>query len=193
MHSNDDGSAPAPAPAPEERPPLTPALTGAELARWYWTLAELTELARRLDVPRGGGKAALTERLRAALDGEPLPAAPARRPAAARQLSAPVDASTVIPEGQRCSQVLREFFRREAGPAFHFDGHMRAYVAQNAGRTLGEAVAHWHATREAAAEPQQIGDQFEFNRFLRTWHTAHPTGTRAEAVTAWHAYRSKPR
>ncbi|MFD0379554.1 DUF6434 domain-containing protein [Streptomyces sp. NPDC127112] len=187
MHSSDGPAAPG------ERPPLTPSLTGAELARWYWTLAELTELARRLDVPRGGGKAALTERLRAALDGEPLPTAPARRPAAVRQLSAPVDGDCVIPEGQRCSQVLREYFRREIGPGFHFDGYMRAYIAENPGRTLAEAVAHWHATRAAAAEPHQIGAQFEFNRFLRAWHAGHPSGTRDEALAAWHAHRSAPR
>ncbi|MFE1791729.1 DUF6434 domain-containing protein [Streptomyces sp. NPDC059525] len=188
MYSNDGPAAPG------ERPPLTPALTGAELARWYWTLAELTELARRLDVPRGGGKAALTERLRAALDGEPPPAAaPARRPTAGRGLCAPVDGTTVIPDGQRCSQVLREFFRREIGPEFHFDGYMRAYIAENAGRTLAEAVAHWHDTRAAAAEPQPIGAQFEFNRFLRAWHAGHPSGTRDEALAAWHAHRSAPR
>ncbi|MFF4581389.1 DUF6434 domain-containing protein [Streptomyces sp. NPDC001389] len=177
----------------EGRPPLTPALTGDEPARWYWTLAELNALARRLDVPRGGGKAALTERLRAALDGRPLSAAPPRRPAAARRLSAPVDGSTVIPEGQPCSQVLREFFRREIGPAFHFDGCMRVYVAENAGRTLGEAVAHWHATRAAAAEPREIGAQFEFNHLLRAWHADHPAGARGEALAAWRTHRSAPR
>ncbi|MEU8436850.1 DUF6434 domain-containing protein [Streptomyces sp. NPDC029216] len=175
------------------RPPLTPALSGDELARWYWTLAELTELARRLDVPRGGGKAALAERLRAALDGKPLPTAPARRPAAGRRLAAPVDGASVIPEGQRCSQVLREFFRREIGPGFHFDGYMRAYIAENAGRTLAEAVAHWHDTRPAAAQPQEIGGQFEFNRFLRAWHADHPAGTRDEALAAWHTHRSAQR
>ncbi|MFH7595821.1 DUF6434 domain-containing protein [Streptomyces racemochromogenes] len=187
MHSNEGG------PAPAERPPLTPALTGTELARWYWTLAELSELARRLGVPRGGGKTALTERLRAVLDGEPPPAAAPRRAAAVRQLSAPVDGATVIPEGQRCSQVLREFFRREIGPGFHFDGYMRAYIAQNAGRTLADAVAHWHHTRTAAAEPQPIDAQFEFNRFLRAWHADHPSGTRHEALAAWRAHRSAPR
>ncbi|MEU3406430.1 DUF6434 domain-containing protein [Streptomyces sp. NPDC006670] len=176
-----------------ERPPLTPDLTGAELTRWYWTLAELTALARRLDVPRGGGKGALTERLRAALDGEPLPVAAPRRAAAVRQLSAPVDGATVIPDGQRCSQVLREFFRREIGPGFHFDAHMRAYVAENPGRTLAEAVAHWHTTRDVAAEPQEIGAQFEFNRFLRAWHADHPAGTREEALEAWRTHRSAPR
>lgn len=177
----------------ETRPEPSPALTGDELARWYWTLAELTALARELGVPAGGGKTALTERLRAALDGAALPAAPPTRRAPGRQLSAPVDGSTVIPEGQRCSQVLRAYFRREIGPGFRFDAPMRTFVAEGAGRTLADAVAHWHATREAAARPREIGPQFELNRFLRDWHTAHPAGTRAEALAAWRAHRDRPR
>ncbi|MDX6762712.1 hypothetical protein SIN09_25675, partial [Streptomyces sp. F8] len=61
--------------AGEVRPLLSTALTGAELRRWYWTLAELTELARRMGLPARGGKAAVTARLAAALDGLPEPAA----------------------------------------------------------------------------------------------------------------------
>ncbi|MFE3761735.1 DUF6434 domain-containing protein [Streptomyces sp. NPDC059104] len=177
----------------EVRPAPGPELTGAELLRWYWTLEELSALARRLGVPAGGGKAALTRRLAAALDGHepPPPEVTARR--AGRQLAAPVDADTVIPAGQRCSQVLREFFVREIGPGFHFDAFMREYVAQGAGRTLGEAAAHWRATRRRAAEPQPVGAQFEFNRFLRDWHARHPDGSRTEALTAWRDHRSRPR
>ncbi len=52
----------------EVRPLLSTALTGAELLRWYWTLAELTGLARQMGVPARGGKAAVTARLAAALD-----------------------------------------------------------------------------------------------------------------------------
>ncbi|MBT2403185.1 MULTISPECIES: DUF6434 domain-containing protein [unclassified Streptomyces] len=99
----------------------------------------------------------------------------------------------MIPQGQSCSQVLREFFVREIGPAFHFDAFMRDYVAQNAGRTLAEAVAHWHATRGQAAQPLEIGAQFEFNRFLRDWHARHPDGTRAQALAAWRECRARPR
>lgn len=99
----------------------------------------------------------------------------------------------MIPPGQRCSQVLREYFVREIGPRFHFDAFMREYVAQHAGHTLAEAVAHWHATREQAAEPQEVAAQFEFNRFLRAWHARHPDGPRAEALAAWQAHRSRPR
>ncbi|MEU9301971.1 DUF6434 domain-containing protein [Streptomyces sp. NPDC048269] len=179
----------------EFRPAPTPALTGAELARWYWTLAELSALARAMGLSAGGGKAAVTARLAAALDGlppEPAPQAPTAR-RGGRQLARPVDRTTVIPQGQRCSQVLREFFVREIGPGFHFDAFMREYVAQGAGRTLAEAVAHWHATRARAAEPQEVAAQFEFNRFLRDWHAHHPDGARTEALAAWRAHRSRPR
>ncbi|MEV7440058.1 DUF6434 domain-containing protein [Streptomyces sp. NPDC091204] len=176
----------------ESRPALTAALTGAELLRWYWTLAELSALARRMGLSAGGGKAAVTARLAAALDGLPAPAAPAPR-RAGRQLAAPVDGSTVIPPGQRCSQVLREYFVREIGPAFHFDAFMREYVARQAGRTLAEAVAHWHATRAQAAEPREVDAQFEFNRFLRDWHARHPDGARTEALAAWRSHRARPR
>ncbi|GAA2792514.1 DUF6434 domain-containing protein [Streptomyces showdoensis] len=185
-----------PVPAPETRPALTADLTGAELLRWYWTLAELAGLARALGLSAGGGKAAVTERLAAALDGRPLPPPPAARRragGASRQLAAPVDGDTVIPEGQRCSQVLRAWFTAELGPSFHFDAAMRAYVAENAGRTLADAARHWRDTRAEAARPQEIGAQFELNRFLRDWHTTHPAGTRAEALTAWRAHRSRPR
>ncbi|MDX6765078.1 DUF6434 domain-containing protein, partial [Streptomyces sp. F8] len=110
-----------------------------------------------------------------------------------RQLAAPVDGTTVIPHGQRCSQVLREYFVREIGPGFHFDAFMREYVAAHAGHTLAEAVEHWYATRARAAEPQQVGAQFEFNRFLRDWHARHPGGARTDALAAWQAHRARPR
>jgi hypothetical protein len=175
----------------EIRPPLSATLTGAELRRWYWTLQELTVLARELAVPRNGGKQALTDRLAAALDGAPAPSSPGPR-ASSRQMSAPVTNQTVIPAGQRCSQVLREHFRREIGPVFTFDAFMRAFIANGNGRTLGEAVAHWHATRDAAGQPQPIGSQFELNAYLRTWRHDHRDGDREEALAAWRHHRALP-
>ncbi|TVZ84239.1 hypothetical protein FB157_121164 [Streptomyces sp. BK340] len=177
----------------ESRPPLTAALTGAELLRWYWTLDELTGLARTMGVARHGGKAAVTARLAAALDGLPLPAAPARRRPATAQLAEPVDGGTVIPAGQRCSQILRRYFIEAIGPGFHFDAFMRDFIAGNPGRTLADAVAHWHATRPDAARPREIEGQFEFNRFTSAWHRENPAGTRAQALEAWYAHRALPK
>lgn len=173
----------------ESRPALTAVRSGAELRRWYWLRAELQELATTLGVSRSGGKEELLGRVAAALDGEPVPA-PAPRRAAARQLTAPVGPHTVIPAGQRCSQVLRHFFAEQIGPGFRFDEHMRDFVAHGEGRTLAEAVEHWHRTR--GLPPGHIGEQFEYNRFTRAWFAAHPGGTREECQEAWWAHRSLP-
>ncbi len=75
---------------------------------------------------------------------------------------------------------------------FAFDETMRSFVAQGAGRTLGEAVAHWHATREEAARPSPIGAQFELNAFLRRRRSTHPGEGREAALAAWREYRSRP-
>ncbi|MPR00541.1 hypothetical protein GB931_21965 [Modestobacter sp. I12A-02628] len=174
---------------PESRPPLTPALSGAELRRWYWLRAELAPLARTLGVPGGGGKQELTDRLAAALDGRPVAPAPRRGVGAAR-LPEPLTEATVLPAGQRCTQQLRAWFTAQVGPAFRFDGPMREFVAGGAGRTLGDALEHWHTTR---ARPRgEIGEQFELNRFVRAWHLQHPDGARADALAAWRAHRALP-
>ncbi|MGW9438083.1 DUF6434 domain-containing protein [Streptomyces sp. NPDC055607] len=106
-----------------------------------------------------------------------------------------MNGSTVIHEGQRCGQVLREHFRGEIGPGFRFDAAMRTFVAEGAGRTLADAVSHWHATRtrRTAARLREIGSQFELNRFLRDWYAGHPAGSRAEALAAWRVHCDRPR
>jgi hypothetical protein len=96
----------------------------------------------------------------------------------------------VIPPGQRSSHVLREFFTAEVGPSFRFDAAMRDFVANGAGKTLGDAVDHWWASRDRDAPP--IGPQFELNRFTREWWRANPGGTRDELRAAWLAYRNQP-
>ncbi|WP_408647198.1 hypothetical protein [Tessaracoccus coleopterorum] len=83
-----------------------------------------------------------------------------------------------MPPGQRCSQYLRAWFEAHLGTGFSFDAPMRAFLAEADGvRTLGDALAHYRATR---GERAGIGSQFEFNRFTRAWHASHP----GEAATS---------
>ncbi|HLT82585.1 MAG TPA: DUF6434 domain-containing protein [Phototrophicaceae bacterium] len=173
----------------ETRPLITAVRTGAELRRWYWLRAELLELAAALGLPRSGSKEELLERTVAALDGT-APPVRARRSGRGRQLEEPVGPDTVIPPGQRCSQVLRHFFAAQIGPHFRFDEHMRRFVAEGAGRTLGEAVQHWYRTRDAPASA--IGEQFEYNRFTREWFAENPGGSQDECRAAWQRHRALP-
>ena len=171
----------------EQRPALVTTISEHEFRRWYWLRDELAAFARALGLSASGGKHELANRIADALGGRQV-AEPERR-SAGQQLTAPVTAQTVIPVGQRSSQVLREFFRAHVGPTFRFDGAMREFIAAG-GATLGDAIEHWYATRDAAPKP--ITSQFELNRFTRQWHEDHPGGTRDELMAAWWAYRALP-
>jgi hypothetical protein len=171
------------------RPALSAQLTGAELRRWYWLLSELVGLARTLGVSTSGSKVELTERLCAVLDGGPS-APPRGRRTSGVQLSGPLDDATVIPPGQRCTEHLRGYFVTQIGSGFRFDRSMRDFIGSGAGRTLGEAVDHWRATRSTTE--REIEPQFELNRFTRAWYRTHPDGSRSDLLTAWQTHRSLP-
>lgn len=172
------------------RPSLDERLTGDELLRWYWLKEELVAFARTLHVPTSGGKQELTQRLVARLDGKPYDSPPPRQ-SPSRQLSGPIDRNTIVPKGQRCSQLLRQWFESEVGANFRFDSAMRSYFsAQDGTSTLGDALEHWNATRERGTT--EIGEQFELNRFTRAWYARNPGGTRQALLEAWQQYRAAP-
>ena len=170
------------------RPAVEDVTTEADVRGWYWLRSELVDMARARGLPTSGSKLELLERVARTLAGRTPDVAPRRR--AGPQLTAPLQGSTVIPPGQRCSQLLRAWFADRVGRGFRFDSEMRAFIAAG-GATLDEAVEHWHATR--GAETMAIAPQFEYNRFTRAWRQAHPDGTREDLLAAWWAHRSSPR
>lgn len=175
----------------ENRPSLTADLTSAELLRWYWLKEELAEFARRLGVRATGSKELLTRRIAATLDGVPFDEPPTPARAGKAQLVGPLTLQTVIPRGQRCSQVVRAWFVEQVGDRFSFDAEMRAFFASTDGsQTLQDALNHYVATRWRDAKP--IDPQFEFNRFTRAWHETHPSGTHDEVLRGWRDNRARP-
>jgi hypothetical protein len=169
------------------RPEPTGELTAEEFGRWYWTKAELVLFARTLGVATGGSKLDLSTRIRCALAGVPAPVA---KPAARNRVRGPLTPSTQIPAGVVLSRELRDWFTAQVGPTFRFNGHLREFLANGAGRTLGEAVDHYLATR--ASPPEDIAEQFEYNRFARAWRANHPDGAAEQMRSAWWEHRSAP-
>lgn len=174
-----------------ERPLLTPEVTGAELQRWYWLKEELTQFARTLGIRATGSKGLLTRRIAAYLNGRIFTEPTVARPAPSQQLSGTLAGDTMIPAGQRCSQVVRGWFIEQLGPSFRFDKAMRDFFARTDGtQTLVDALDHWHATRNI--QQQEPDAQFEYNRFTQSWHKQHPNGARQELLAAWREYRNRP-
>lgn len=175
----------------DSRPALEHGLSEAEFVRWYWLKAELVGFARSLGIRATGGKELLAARIAARLGGRAFEEPASSRSSAGPQLSGPLAPTTVIPVGQRSSQVVRAWMIERIGPGFHFDADMRAFFAQSDGtKTLQDAVDHWHANRGQGAKP--IDRQFEYNRFTRSWYEAHPDGSPHALLAAWRTYRNSP-
>lgn len=178
---------------PEARPPARSDMSAAEFRRWYWLKTELRAFAAQLGVSAAGSKEQIADRIAAALDGHPdeVSAAPptaARR--STRQLTAPLNLDDVVPPGQRCTALVRQFMVDQVGTGFRFDAHMRQFFAHPEGRTLADAVALWRDTRDAP--PPAIGRQFEYNTFVRAYRESHPGASHQQVVAAWRSYRDTP-
>ncbi|MDR2895792.1 MAG: SAP domain-containing protein [Propionibacteriaceae bacterium] len=176
---------------PTDRPVPTPALSAGEFRRWYWRQNELQAFARHLGIRATGSKQLLAARIEAKLEDRPFAEPTPTKTSSSVQLSGALSADTVIPKGQRCSQIIRGWMVAQVGPGFHFDAVMRAFFATTDGtQTMQDALDHWNTTRN---QPEQdIGEQFEYNRFTRAWHQQHPGGTRAQLLAAWCDYRLRP-
>lgn len=177
--------------SPATRPSLTLGLSEPEFIRWYWLKEELEAFARENNIRATGSKVVLTDRIGAALAGrkfvEPTPV----RRTGGQQLSEPLLPTTLIPAGQRSSQIVRAWMLEQIGPGFHFDAAMREFFAQSDGtKTMQDAVDHFHGTRDQ--DIQSIDGQFEYSRFTRTWHQENPEGSRDELLKAWRVYRDTP-
>ena len=169
------------------RPALTPSLGAEEFSRWYWTTAELAAFAGELGVARRGPKAALTERIRARLAGERVEAPP---PVRRNRLVPPLSRATVIPGGLVLSRGLRDWFIAEVGPGFRANDALRRFLAEEPGRTLGDALDCYLATRHGPSPA--IGEQFEYNAFVRAWWERHPGGSAEALRSAWARWRATP-
>lgn len=176
---------------PASRPQLSATLSEREFRRWYWLKAELEAFARELDVRATGSKELLAARIEAALAGRKF-AEPTLAPrSTGRQLSPPLAHTSIIPAGQRSSQVVRAWMLEQIGPAFHFDAEMREFFSRSDGtQTMQDAIHHFYATRHQC--DKRIDSQFEYNRFTRAWHDSHPDGTRDELLKDWRSYRATP-
>jgi hypothetical protein len=177
-----------------QRPVLSPSLESAEFRRWYWLKQELVDFAKHEGISTTGDKPTLADRIGFFLDRVDPDEASAKtrtvRNTVSRRLPEPLTSETILGPKQASSQQLRSFFVAAIGPQFSYDIHMRTFLASDRTKTLGEAVAHWHASRNTAKH--ETLPQLELVRFTKAWHKANPTGSQTACRAAWQRYKELP-
>ncbi len=177
------------------RPALTPDLPPASFRNFYWLKEELTAFCQQNGLSTAGSKMEISARIEHFLTTGTAPVAetvPGRRVSVGK-LPEALRRETVIGPGWRCSEPLRAFFVHEIGPQFHFNGVMRDFIKDGAGKTLQDAIDAWQNDRNAPQAETEIALQFEYNRHIREFHKTHPGSTRQDAIAAWKNKRAQPK
>ncbi|MEM9734737.1 MAG: DUF6434 domain-containing protein [Pseudomonadota bacterium] len=178
----------------EQRPAIHTITTGAELKRWYWLKAELEVEYQRLGLPTGGSKAQMTERLAHFLDTDEVLKPVARRSESkfnwARET---LTRETIITDSYRNGPNVRAFFEAEYGPDFKFNIAFMAWMKDNVGKTLGDAIEARRAiAKREKTEKPPIPEGNQYNAYTRAFHLANPDRTAKDARTCWAWKRARP-
>ncbi|MEO1366818.1 MAG: DUF6434 domain-containing protein, partial [Acidobacteriota bacterium] len=180
------------------RPDITTLTDGAEIRRWYWMKSELLEECRRLGLKVSGGKFRLLDRIahyhdtgEATFPGDKA----AKVTSTFNWRSAELTLATVITDSYRNSQNVRRFFKSHVGPHFTFKTAYMAWMRENTGKTLADAVEAIKRMEAESRRPgfqSEIADHNQFNRYTRDFLADNPQMGMDEVRRFWALKRAMP-
>lgn len=164
----------------------------ADITGWYWTRAELVQIAAQRGLPRSGSKQHLIDVLVADLAGEGAPSL--ERSSVESPLTAPLSENMVIPAGQPFTRALRDWAEGTLGAPVRLGAAARALL-RNPRRPNGEAATLADLLEllvNPPPSPEEVGTQFERNRFLRLLSRTSPGMSREQRELEWAEFRKLP-
>jgi Domain of unknown function (DUF6434)/SAP domain-containing new25 len=179
------------------RPHVSDIKTGAEFKRWYWLKEELVTYCKLTNIPYGGQKFDILERIAQHLDND----SSVEKPKTAQPKSkfdwhsAPLNLDTIITDSYKNSANVRRFFQTHCDPKFSFNIAFMAWMKQNVGKTLQDAVSEWQRLKVQTKDKNfktdiPIGNQY--NQYMRDFFQDNPTKTLKEARRFWELKRALP-
>ncbi len=182
----------------EQRPDIDCITSSKELRRWYWTKEELVAECRRLELRKTGGKFALLDRIAHFHDTGEMVFPGDKRPKVSSRFdwhSAELTPETVITDSYKNSQNVRRFFKQHVGDHFKFNIASMAWMKENVGKTLADAVIAIRTLDEQAAAPgfkSKIADHNQFNQYTRDFLEDNPQMGMKEVRYFWALKRAQP-
>lgn len=182
----------------QKRPELSDITTSAELRRWYWMKDELLDACRRLGLRTAGGKFQLLDRIAHFHDtGETVFTGDKKTKVSSKfdWHAAPLTPETIITDSYKNSQNVRRFFKAHVGPHFKFNIASMAWMKENVGKTLADAVVAIKKLDQEAKQPgfqSKIADHNQFNQYTRDFLADNPQMGMKEVRYFWALKRALP-
>lgn len=182
----------------ERRPDITLITDSADLRRWYWTKDELLGECRRLGLRVSGGKFRLLDRIAHFHETGETVFPGDRKPTVTSKFdwhSAPLSPDTIITDSYKNSQNVRRFFKAHVGEHFKFNIASMAWMKENVGKTLADAVEAIKSLEAAAQRPgfqSKIADHNQFNQYTRDFLADNPQMGMEDVRRFWALKRALP-
>ena len=182
----------------QQRPEITSVTDSAELRRWYWTKDELLSECRRLGLRASGGKFRLLDRICHFRDTGEVAFPGDKKPTIKSKFdwhSAALSPDTVITDSYKNSQNVRRFFKAHVGDHFKFNIASMAWMKENVGKTLADAVEAIKALEAEAKQPgfqSKIADHNQFNQYTRDFLADNPQMGMKDVRHFWALKRALP-
>lgn len=182
----------------ETRPSLDENISVSDFQDFYWLKSELQAFCRIKGIDASGGKMEIAERISYFLatgsTGE-ISISRSRKPVSRFDWAGAVlTPKTVITDNYRNTRNVRNFFHAQIGDLFRITVSFMAWMKENSGKTLGDAVEEWKRQHDAVMRikpKKEIAPQFEYNRYVRAFMADNPDRTRKEAVACWMVKKSR--
>ncbi|MEM6261760.1 MAG: DUF6434 domain-containing protein [Bacteroidota bacterium] len=176
------------------RPPFESLTTGEAFDNWYWSKEELTKFCKQLNIPATARKNELRRRIIQHFKGESITLKKVVIQSNFNWAKEVLTPETVITDSIKFGQNLRAFFKQEIGKKFSFSNPFMAWMRENPGKTLADAVGFWHVLQEKTRKGYRM-DTSDFNvmnKYLDDFLKDNPNLKRDQGLICWGAKKYYP-
>jgi hypothetical protein len=179
------------------RPNIFDIETGNELKRWYWLKQELVAYCKLKKLSYTGTKFDILESIAIALD-KGIAKSPKKMAKTNSDFvwsKSLLSLDTVITDSYTNGPNTRKFFKQYCGNKFHFSIPFMAYMKNNCGKTLQDAINEWHRLNEQRKDKNfksEIPKGNQYNKYIRDFFADNPNMTIEQVRHFWKLKKSLP-
>ena len=180
-----------------DRPNLDKNISLTDLKDFYWLNEELVDFCKQVGSKTNGSKIELTNKIEKYLTTGEI--ASSTQKTIRKKLnfdwnSEHLTKETIITDNYKNTENDRDFFTREIGTNFSFNVKFMAWLKENAGKILDDAITKWKELKDLKKDKNyqsEIATQFEYNRYMRAFLSDNPNLSSKDAMKFWKLKRAK--
>ena len=180
-----------------DRPNLDKNISLTDLKDFYWLNEELVDFCKQVGSKTNGSKIELTNKIEKYLTTGEI--ASSTQKTIRKKLnfdwnSEHLTKETIITDNYKNTENVRDFFTREIGTNFSFNVKFMAWLKENAGKILDDAITKWKELKDLKKDKNyqsEIAPQFEYNRYMRAFLSDNPNLSSKDAMKFWKLKRAK--